>query len=80
MYPIALDADQFTEIKKLIQTELAQVRQRIEEVLSAPDEQIQKCLEYLTASPGKMLRPALVLLQPTLQVQEAPVCISIPKS
>ena len=46
----------------LIQAELGQVRQRIEELLRAPDEQIQTCLEYLTDTPGKMIRPALVLL------------------
>ena len=46
----------------LIQTEFEQVRQRIDELLCTPDEQIQKCLEYLTETSGKMIRPALVLL------------------
>ena len=46
----------------LIQKELEQVRQRIDELLYTSDEQIQKCLEYLTETPGKMIRPALVLL------------------
>ena len=46
----------------LIQAELGQVRRRIEEMLCNPDEQIQKCLEYLTEMSGKMIRPTLVLL------------------
>ena len=46
----------------LIQEERQQVRQRIDELLCIPDEQIQKCLEYLSQTQGKMIRPTLVLL------------------
>jgi octaprenyl-diphosphate synthase len=45
-----------------IQSELGQVQQRIENLLSEPDEQIRQCLSYLNQKPGKMIRPALVLL------------------
>ncbi len=45
-----------------IKPELEQVQRRIEELLSEPDEQIRQCLAYLNRSPGKMIRPALVLL------------------
>lgn len=45
-----------------IQSELRQVQQRIENLLSEPDEQIRQCLAYLNQKPGKMIRPALVLL------------------
>lgn len=47
---------------ELIGTELGQVRQRIRDVVYTPDEQIRQCLEYIMNPPGKMIRPALVLL------------------
>jgi octaprenyl-diphosphate synthase len=47
---------------ELIRRELEQVEQRIETLLSVPDEQIQSCLRYPVKSSGKMIRPALVLL------------------
>jgi len=46
----------------LVQAECRQVRQRIDELLCTSDEQIQKCLEYLSQTHGKMIRPILVLL------------------
>ena len=47
---------------ELIQLELEQVQGRIKELLCTSDKQIQQCLEYLVELPGKMIRPALVLL------------------
>lgn len=47
---------------ELIQSDLVRVQQRIEELLSAGDEQIQSCLSCLNTSQGKMIRPGLVLL------------------
>ncbi len=48
--------------RKPIEAELAQVQNRIAEVLQSPEPQINGSLEYLTRQTGKMLRPTLVLL------------------
>lgn len=45
-----------------VDSHLQRVRQRIADVLSEPDEQIRESLDFLLASPGKLIRPGLVLL------------------
>lgn len=45
-----------------IRSEIAQVQNRMAELLQSPDSRIQECLCYLTEQSGKMLRSSLVLL------------------
>lgn len=49
-------------ILQSIQPELSRVKRRISEVLYSGDLQIDECLKAISRNPGKLLRPALVLL------------------